>query len=54
MKCFKHSNSRNKLDKTVVFANNKELFERFLEFEKCETSILTMMRAACYKQPLFY
>lgn len=34
MKCFKHSNSRSKLDKSVVFANNEEMFTRFLEFEK--------------------
>lgn len=34
MKCFKFSDSRSKLDKTVVFAGNKELLDRFVEFEK--------------------
>lgn len=34
MKCFKYSNSRSKLDKKVVFADNEELLECFLEFEK--------------------
>ncbi len=34
MKCFKYSKSRSKLDKTAVFAENEELRERFVEFER--------------------
>ena len=33
MKCFKYSKSRGKLDKTVVFEDDKELFSLFSEFE---------------------
>ena len=34
MKCFKYSKSRSKLDRKTVFADDKELLDRFLEFEK--------------------
>ena len=33
MKCFKYSKSRTKLDKKIVFANNNDELERFIEFE---------------------
>ena len=34
MKCFQYSKSRSKLDRKTVFADDEELLDRFLEFEK--------------------
>lgn len=34
MKCFKYSNARSKLDKKIVFSDNEQMMEQFVEFEK--------------------